>query len=278
MSIPVFDPSRLLVRLFAVASLLSLVGCASTTDGAAQEDEGALVGGAPESEWLAAGYLARADGSGGVLCGATLIGSGVVATAAHCVYRNKDTELAFGTGEVGGGRRVRVREVHYHPKAHVEADGFVDLVHALRLNDLAYLILDEPVRDVAPAILANRAPRLGDCDVRIIAYGDPKSDRAARKSAEGCVILKPEIHDDAIIEIRPHGGAVCHDHGDEGHAAITAGPDGRPVLIGVYVGSVSQAATDCQRHLQLFNGYEDVAGHSDFFAGAVAHGERVHGR
>jgi hypothetical protein len=256
--------------------LLSLLAaCGSSAEEPADDDtEGALVGGVRESAWPAAGYLARADGSGKVLCGATLVGPSVVVTAAHCAYRYKDTTLAFGTGDLDSGRRIPVLETHYHPKAHPEAEGFVDLVHALRLDDLAYLILDAPVPSVKPARLASEPPDLADCDTRIIGYGQEGADATVRKSVRGCVVLKPEIAGDAIIEIRPHGGAVCHEDGDEGHAAIAS--DG--TLVGIYVGSVTQSHTDCERHLQLLNGYEDVAGHADFFSEAVAQGARVHGR
>lgn len=235
----------------------------------------ALVGGessAADAPWVAVGYLAEKDTPSEAVCGATLVGPGVIVTAAHCIYREKDRALVFRTAR---GGTMGVRSVHYHPGAHVESNGSFDAAHALRLNDLAYVILDGTVSDVAPAALSRETPKWAGCDVRIIAFGEG----AGQASTGGCVVLRPEIAGDSILEIRPQGGAaVCHRDGDEGHAAMARDDAGRATLVGVYVGSVTQRFTDCKPNGQWLNGYEDVAGHIDFFEEAVRAGAREHGR
>lgn len=260
---------RLLTVLVAVA--LVAPACAAPAEGDASEPTsggGALVGGAAEARFQAAGYLTGRDGT--ALCGATLVAPDVVVTAAHCAYRNKDDALAFGVGEIAAQKRVAVASIHYHPGGHVEQDGAMDLVHALRLNDLAYLVLERPVDGVTPALPATSSPSWASCRARIIGYGTASDGTNRRASVSGCVVLEPRLGSDAILEIRPEtGSAVCHRDGDEGHAAIAEAEDGTPVLLGVYVGSVTQSFSDCKKYVQLLNGYEDVAGHADFFAEAL---------
>jgi hypothetical protein len=41
------------------------------------------------------------------------------------------------------------------------------------------------------------------------------------------------------------------------------------VLVGFYVGSVTQGITDCRRGVQFLNGYESAYGYRDFFAEAI---------
>lgn len=258
--------------LFRVLLLAALSpACASAPE--AEESDDALVGGSREAGWLAAGYLASSDAPSRVVCGATLIAPKVVVTAAHCVHRHRTAPLVFGVGSVRERRHVAVRSIHYHAEAHPEGEGAVDVAHTLRLNDLAYLQLARPVTDVAPAAIPTASPKWAGCDVHLVAYGGRAEGESARVSATGCVVLKPEIAGDAILEIRPRGGAaVCHVDGDEGHAAMARDEAGREALVGVYVGSVTQSMSDCRAHLQLLNGYEDVAGHADFFAEALASG------
>lgn len=255
---------------FAVA-LASLAACAAPADddGTTSAGESALVGGTAEARWPAAGYLTRADGSTGALCGATLVAPDVVVTAAHCVLRETGP-LAFGVGEIAAARRVPVAAVHVHPNAQRNATVLEKISRAMRLFDLAYVVLERPVEGVVPARLADTSPSFASCDVRLVGYGNAPDGTNRRASVRGCVVLKPRLGEDHILEIRPDSdGAVCHRDGDEGHAAIREGEDGRPVLVGVYVGSVTQSFTDCRRYLQLLNGYEDVAGHRAFLDEAV---------
>lgn len=253
--------------LCAVVASALVSGCG--TD-AVTGDEQNLIGGKAESRYLAVGYLAVA-GEDDIACGATLIAPNVVVTAAHCAYRVKDEALEFGVGEVDDQERYAVRSVVNHPEAHLEAEGSWDLAHALLLNDIAYLVLEESVYGVEPAALATKKPRMGD-EVRLIAYGT-ESGRYERRGARGQVVLNAKLGSDDIVEIRPRDGAkVCHRDGDEGHAAITVDANGRPVLVGIYVGSVTQSFTDCSWG-QFLNGYEATFGHRDFYEDGIADGD-----
>ena len=257
---------------FLAANAALLVACGGAGDEATESEENGLVGGVRESRWLAAGYVTRAEDSSELLCGATLVAPNVAMTAAHCVYRNRDAALAFGVGEVSSNRRYAVREVHYHPEAHLEAEGFIDPVHALLLNDLAYLVLDVDVPDVAPAELPSAKPQ-AKCNAKLVAYGLDSGDEVVRKSVDGCVLFNAKLGTDAIFEVMPsYQGAICNRDGDEGHAALIPRADGGSTLIGIYVGSVTQGLTDCRKYVQFLNGYEATFGHLDFYEAAIARG------
>jgi hypothetical protein len=75
---------------------------------------------------------------------------------------------------------------------------------------------------------------------------------------------------DPIFEVHPAGGsALCHVDGDERSPVVRR--DGRShVLVGIYVGSVTQSFTDCRRGTQFLNGYESMFGYGDFLRGAIA--------
>lgn len=254
----------------AMLAGLLLCGCGGSEP--AQSEEGFLVDGTPESRWEAAGYVTRADGSSGVLCGAALIAPNVAMTAAHCVYRNRDDALAFGIGEIRSGRQFAVEEIHYHPKASLEAEGFIDLVHTLRMYDLAYLVLDQEVPYVEPLELQGSKPEAA-CNVKLIAYGLGSGGEVARKSVDGCILFNAQLGSDAIFEVMPnHEGAICNADGDEGHAAIIARDDDTAMLAGIYVGSVTQSLTDCRKYVQFLNGYEATFGHLDFYEQALQRG------
>jgi hypothetical protein len=264
-------------RVFFSAVLAALtlgsLGCGG--DGEPGEgtsvEEQHLVGGSAESRYRAVGYLAARD-TDDVLCGATLIAPNVVVTAAHCAYRSRDLALEFGVGEVQDGDRHPVQSIHYHPDAHLESEGSIDLVHTLLLYDLAYVILDEPVSDVLPARLSQLKPKHGEA-VQLVAYGPLANDTVRRKGVRGRVILNANLASDTIVEIAPRdGGAVCHRDGDEGHAAVAPSAEGAPLLVGIYVGSVTQSFSDCKKYLQYLNGYEATFGYVDFYEEGIAAG------
>ena len=256
--------------LFAALAIGS-IGCGDGAPASGASEEQDLVGGTAESRYRAVGYLAARD-SEDVLCGATLIAPNVVVTAAHCVYRSRDLALEFGVGEVEDGARYPVASIHYHPDAHLESQGSIDLVHTLLLFDLAYLILDEAVPDVLPASLSTVKPRHGEA-VQLVAYGPLGDDATRRKGVRGRVVLNADLASDTIVEIAPRdGGAVCHADGDEGHAAVAPTPQDAPVLVGVYVGSVTQSFSDCRKYLQYLNGYEASFGYLAFYEEGIAAG------
>ena len=77
---------------------------------------------------------------------------------------------------------VRVKERRAHPKFHAEAQGSIDLVHALRKYDVGVLVLERAVPGVTPAQLPDEKPSIG-CNLRAIGYradaaGAPSTRRA----------------------------------------------------------------------------------------------------
>lgn len=263
------------MRTLALAVLLSTLplGCSGNPE-EYSSDESDLVGGTAENRFQAVGYLADTSVPTKALCGATLIAPNVVVTAAHCVYRSRDKALFFGTGALGASTRYPVKAIAYHPEAHMEKQGAIDFVHALLLNDLAYLVLERSVPGVIPAKLQAEKPKAGSA-VRLVGYGPGNDDRVIRKGVDGTLLFNVKLGSDTIAEVHPTRGAVCSRDGDEGHAAVVAGADGTPLLVGIYVGSVTQAFTDCRKYLQFLNGYETTYGHVDFYQAGIDAGARA---
>jgi secreted trypsin-like serine protease len=201
-------------------------------------------------------------------CGATLIAPKVVATAAHCVT-DAGATFAFGTGDVGKGEIVRVVERHAHPSFHPESQGMFDITHALRNYDVAYLVLERAITSAKPAALATSEASMND-EVQAIGYH-----AGLRKSTPAYVTLQVELGSDPIIEVHPEDSALCIEDGDDG-SAIVMRDASAPVLVGIFVGSVTGGFTDCKRGSQYLNGYESAYGYRDFLnAGIVsAHEER----
>jgi len=261
----------------AAAGLLG-VGCASSgsADDAADapaSSEDHLVGGTRDQRWSASGYLLagtsmeRLD-STKVACGATLIAPRVVVTAAHCVT-DAGTMFAFGTGDVGSGELVQVVERHAHPDFHPEAQGDFDLTHALRKFDVAYLVLAHAVDSVAPAQLISVKPPVG-CNVQAIGWRTEGSGKPVRESSPACVLFRVQLGADPIFEVHPaEGSALCHIDGDQGSPVVRRQGD-QQILVGIYVGSVTQSLTDCVGGTQFLDGYESMFGYGDFLRAGIA--------
>ena len=267
------------VLLFALLLGLGAAGCASPSEeaedsaGDTTSSEDALVGGTRETRWAASGYLLRGASmdrldASKVACGATLIAPKVVVTAAHCVT-DPNAAFAFGTGDVGAGPLVRVVERHAHPEFHPEAEGTVDLPHALRKYDVAYLVLERAVSAVTPATLIDEKPPVG-CNVQAIGFRAEGGARPVRKSTTACVLFNVKLGSDPIFEVHPtNGSALCHVDGDEGSPVVRR-EGNEHVLVGIYVGSVTQSFTDCRKRLQFLNGYESMFGYGDFLRAGIA--------
>jgi trypsin len=261
--------------LLSIVAVLGSGGCAASSESSEEAtDEGALVGGSRDLRWSASGYLAKGPSMGELdtskpACGATLISSNVVVTAAHCVGDASQT-FAFGTGDVGSGAVVKVVERHVHPKFHAEAQGSFDPVHALRKYDVAYLVLERDVVGVEPAALPDAKPAIG-CNVQAIGYhGQDTSPGRERTSAPACVLLRVTLGTDPIFEVHPAGGsALCIADGDEGSPVVDRDAN-RQVLVGFFVGSVTQGFTDCRRGTQFLDGYESAFGYREFFEAGIA--------
>ena len=269
-------------RRFAACLPLAALCAASATGGCAAPSEpddsdpavaaDMLVGGKREARWAGSGFLLRGDSlerldKTKVACGATLIAPNVVVTAAHCVT-DAGATFAFGTGDVGSSPLVRVTERHTHPKYHPEAVGGIDLVHALRKYDVAYLVLERDVDFAKPAELIDEKPAVG-CNVQAIGYR-AEGTTPVKKSTPACVLFRVTLGTDPIFEVHPQGfTALCQADGDEGSPVVQRSGD-RHVLVGIFVGSVTQALTDCRRGTQYLNGYESMYGYGDFLREAIA--------
>lgn len=265
---------------FGLLSCALVFGCAvpadEAADNASESSEDALVGGSRDLRWSAAGYLTRNDGEPGrVHCGATLIAPRVVVTAAHCALRAEASSWSFGVGDPGTGPRVKVLETHVHPSFRPEAQGSFDLVHALRKYDVAYLYLAQAVPNVVPAALPTEPPKMG-CSIQAIGYhADQPGKPQVRKSTPACIMFRVTLGQDPIFEVHPQrSSGLCAADGDEGSPAMVRDQE-RAVLVGFYVGSVTQGITDCRRGVQFLNGYESAYGYRDFFAEAIAGAARL---
>jgi hypothetical protein len=257
--------------------VLGLAACAAPEGGDSEEiaaDDAEIVGGTRDLRWSASGYLLRGSSMETLdrskpACGATLIAPNVAVTAAHCVL-DANATFAFGTGDVGAGPLVRVKERRAHPKFHAEAQGSVDLVHALRKYDVGVLILESAVEGVTPARLPDEKPSLG-CNLRAIGYhADAARSPSLRRSAPACTVLRLTLGTDPIFEVHPRGrAALCHADGDEGSSVFDESQE-RNILRGIYVGSVTQGITDCRGGTQYLNGYESIYGYGDFLREQIA--------
>ena len=269
----VFVRARVAPLLFCVAAAAaSVVACDAPKDDWDDETtDDALVGGTHDLRWSASGYLVR-DGearSDKPACGATLIAPNVAVTAGHCVLDEK-VAYAFGTGDLGSGALVHVRERHIHPQ--------FDKADSLRRYDVAVLVLEHDVAGVHPAELPAEKPAVG-CNIQTIGYhADAPGKPSLRRTAPACTLFRVTLGQDPIFEVHPRGKAgLCVADGDEGSAVVSA-EETREVLVGVYVGSVTQGITDCRGGWQYLDGYESAFGYRDFLVSEIERAKQAGSR
>lgn len=270
---------RHLAFALLVAGSVTAVGCAPAENEDDVEDApgDALVGGTPDLRWAAAGHLVHGRtfeeaAAGKVACGATLVAPNVVVTAAHCVLAAPDDVWAFGTGHLGSARPMRVVSRRVHPQFHPEPQAKVDVKYFLKNFDVATLVLERPVANVAPAILP-RAKADPGCGYVAIGHRADSKSPGRRRSTPACVLFNVSLLGDPIFEVHPKGdSALCNGDGDEG-AALISGTGAAPTLHGIYVGSVTQGFTDCKAGTQYLNGHESMFGFKDFVEESIRQAE-----
>lgn len=119
--------------------------------------------GVPTSDFPAvAGIAVLLTGSTVAYCTGTLVSPSVVLTAAHCVASGPLAILAVFFP--GGGVQARYNVVAYAIEPEYSSD-------VLAIADLALLLLESPVADVAPIPLSTRSPRFGTKSI-IVGYGE----------------------------------------------------------------------------------------------------------
>lgn len=269
-----------MLRRAAVALLLVTAACAAPSADDEQATAGSdIVGGVRDLRWPSHGYLVSGKSEGAIdknhpSCSATLIAPNVAVTAAHCLAREGDAFWAFGSGDVGSSALVKVVERHLHPEFHPRPDGMIDIPYVLRKNDVAWVVLERPLA-ITPAALPDRAPEVG-CNVQAIGYhADAAGKPSSRKSTPACVEFNVSLGDDPIFEVHPQNkSGLCNADGDEGSPVVLRDAS-RDVLVGFYVGSVTQFATDCVSSVQFLDGYESAFGYRDFFAAGIARGNEL---
>lgn len=157
-------------------------------------------------------------GRGGIECTGTLVTPRVVVSAAHCVIFGAPRQIFIGSDPAVGGRYVDVRESIAHPDFDVNE----------LLADISAIILAEPVEDVPPVPLVERAPQVGEV-ARFVGFGLTR----AGNPPGGDYGRKYEVRA-SIAEVRPldfkYGVATCN--GDSGGPAFLE-IDGGEYLAGV---------------------------------------------
>ncbi len=252
------------MRSLLLFLLVSACAAPATSGEDPSSTDSDLVGGTRDLRWASSGYLTKGDGK--VACGATLIAPNVVVTAAHCALHD-GAALSFGRGDPGRGAIVKVVERHAHPEFHPRPDGMIDIPYILRKNDVAYLILETPIKDTAPAKLP-AAAAADECNVQAIGYHG-----GVRTSAPACVLFKVSLGDDPIFEVHPAGGSgLCNADGDEGSPVVNRETN---ELTGFYVGSITQSVTDCHGWVQFADGYESAFGYRSFFQQGIDRGRSL---
>ncbi len=158
-----------------------------------------------------------------IRCTGTLVGPRAVLTAAHCLDGLTPDTLAVADGaDLAVARRVHaVAELLRHPTYTPEP----------LANDLALVVLAEPITDLAPLPLATAA--IGPADVgrsvRVVGYGHPGDGPIDGIRRQGTNVVQSA--DDGSFLTVPGPALACN--GDSGGPLLAQGTDGVERVAGV---------------------------------------------
>ena len=126
-----------------------------------------IIGGVPTTEFPECVAVGRLDR---YCCTGTLIAPQAVLTAGHCAAHGCSEQIFIGNDVDGQGTEIRVQDAIMHPD-------YVPNSVAQPFDDLAVLILVEPVRTVAPAQIWSLEAIAAASFVRLVGFGntDPGS-------------------------------------------------------------------------------------------------------
>ena len=140
---------------------------------------------------------------------------------------------------------------------------------------LSSVVVERQSPPSPPPCSPPRPPRL-DAICKHIGYHALAPGRpSARMSTPACVEFDMMLGDDPIFEVHPTSSSgLCNTDGDEGSPVVLR-DEGRQVLVGFYVGSVTSFLTDCKKSVQFLDGYESAYGYRSFVAEGLARGKQL---